>query len=209
MVDFLQEQLKAILGPYPVSFDDILSPAQPVEPTGTALPAQTDEPKLDFLGTALNSSVPFAYGRHLVAGAPIFEHKLATTGQTVFFIAFGEGEWDSAEVVWVNGAEINIADTNLFHFHPGFDGETGTETTPATPNQKICNFFPAGFTGMAFSKTAYIALTLLPIPRLPALNSISGESTRRARFARSTRAGIRPGMCSQQTPPGSCSTPFF
>ena len=159
-----QEQLGADVPQDAVSLADIV---QPVEPTGTALPASSDEPKLDFLGTALNSPVPFAYGRHLVAGAPIFEHKLPTTSQTVLFIALGEGEWDGAEVVWVNGGEINIADTNLFHFHPGFDGQTGTETTPATPNQKICNFFPAGFTGMTFSKTAYIALTLPADPTAP------------------------------------------
>ena len=61
-----QEQLGAEVPQDAVSVDDI---AQPVEPTGTALPASSDEPKLDFLGTALNSPVPFAYGRHLVAGA--------------------------------------------------------------------------------------------------------------------------------------------
>ena len=75
-----QEQLGADVPVDAVSVADIV---QPVEPTGTALPASSDEPKLDFLGTALNSPVPFAYGRHLVAGAPIFEHKLPTTGQTV------------------------------------------------------------------------------------------------------------------------------
>jgi len=138
------------------------------EITGTVIPETSDVQSLEFLGTSLNRPVTLAYGRHLVAGAPIFSHKReAIDSNTIMFIALGQGEWDSAEVVWINGKSINIADTNLFHFHPGFDGATGVESAPATPNQQICSFFPAGFTGLTFSKTAYIALNIPLDPLAP------------------------------------------
>ena len=142
-------------------------PAAPEPETGTLLPPQSEENKLEFLGTALDRPVPLAYGRHLVAGAPVFQHRLPASNRTILFIALGDGEWDSAEVVWVNGRSINLADGNRFHFHPGTDGEKGIEDAPATRNQQICSLFPSAFTGLTFSRTAYIALDLPDDPAAP------------------------------------------
>ena len=139
----------------------------PEPETGTLLPPQSEENKLEFLGTALDRPVPLAYGRHLVAGAPVFQHRLPASNRTILFIALGDGEWDSAEVVWVNGRSINLADGNRFHFHPGTDGEAGIEPAGEGRNQKICSLFPSAFTGLTFSRTAYIALDLPDDPAAP------------------------------------------
>jgi hypothetical protein len=133
---------------------------------GQRIPAHTDEGELQVLASRMGQPVPWVYGRHLVAGTPVLQHK-DTDGNTFLFVALGDGEWDAAETVWVNGKVINIADSSKIHFHPGLDGESGTETDPATRNQKICSFFPAGFTQTTFSRTAYIALKLAPDPTAP------------------------------------------
>jgi hypothetical protein len=106
-----------------------LSPTSP-GPTalsdGTAFPAAvSDAAAAEFMGTRLNAPIPLAYGRHLVAGAPIFQHLDDATKKTTLFVALGLGEWDSIEVLWVNG--LDVTNTAKYHFHPGTDGETGTE----------------------------------------------------------------------------------
>jgi len=133
---------------------------------GTALPASSDVGKLQFFETKVGQPVPWCYGRHLVAGAPILQNK-NDDGNTILLVALGEGEWDALEMLWVNGKAINVADTSIVHFHPGLDGEVGAETIPGTRNQKVCSFFPAGLTGTTFSRTAYIAFKLAPDPTAP------------------------------------------
>jgi len=133
---------------------------------GTRLPTHSDVAALQLLESRMGKPITLAYGRHMVAGTPAFQHKQAD-GSTVLFVALGDGEWDGAEVAWVNGKVINIADTSLYHFHPGIDGEVGTESNPAVRNQKICSFFPAGFTQTTFSRTCYSAFKLAPDPTAP------------------------------------------
>ncbi|MFQ5817982.1 MAG: hypothetical protein ACE5H2_08515 [Terriglobia bacterium] len=137
----------------------------------TPLPAPGQTEKTELLQAALGQPVPLAYGRHIVGGNVVFMHKNApeTSGETsTLFLALGEGEWDGPEVVWVNGVAIALTATSLFHFHPGTEGELDGESDPATPNQKICSFYPPTFTPqLTFSRTAYAAFKLKPDPTAP------------------------------------------
>jgi hypothetical protein len=113
---------------------------------------------LALLQSNLGHPIPLAYGRHLVRGNIIFQHKQSETN-TRIFIALGDGEWDGIEVLFINGKVTPLS--SLSHFHPGIDGETGTETTPNNGNQKICSLWPATFTDkFTFSNTAYLGLSL-------------------------------------------------
>lgn len=133
----------------------------------TPLPPGGQTEKFELLGAGLNRSVPLAYGRHIVGGNVIFMHK-NTDETTTIFVALGEGEWDSAEVIWVNGVSISLTDTSLFHFHPGKAGELGEESAPATANQKVCSFYPSTLTPrLTFSRIAYAAFKLKPDPGAP------------------------------------------
>ena len=127
--------------------------------------AQTD--KLALLEAAIGKPVPLAYGLHLVGGNVILNEELAS-GERVLFIALGEGEWDGIEALFVNGKLFDHTDTTRCHFHPGLDGETGTETDPSVRNQKICSLWPSSFADkFTFSRTAYLALKLAPDPAAP------------------------------------------
>ncbi len=130
------------------------------------IPYHTNEAELQVLASRMGEPMTLAYGRHLVAGAPVFQDQ-QMDGSTILLVALGEGEWDAIEYLWVNGKPVDITDTAKVHFHPGLDGETGTESTPGVRNQKICSFFPAGFTQTTFSRTAYVALHLAADPAAP------------------------------------------
>jgi len=135
---------------------------------GTPLPPENQTHQFELLQAALGNPVPLAYGRHIVGGNVIFQHEIKTEGKVVIGVALGEGQWDGVEKLWVNGLEINLTDTTKFHFHPGKDGESGTETDPSTPNQKICSFWPGEITDQfTFSRTAYIMLKLDRDPEAP------------------------------------------
>ncbi len=126
---------------------------------------QTD--KLALLEAAIGKPVPLAYGLHLVGGNVILNEEVAN-GERVLFIALGEGEWDGIEALFVNGKLYDHTDTTRVHFHPGLDGQTGTETDPTTRNQKICSLWPSSFADkFTFSRTAYLALKLAPDPAAP------------------------------------------
>ena len=115
---------------------------------------------LELLGAALGQPVAEMYGRALVGGNVVLQHKNDDKSVSLF-IALGEGEMDGPEVVWVNDRRLSTANTAKYHFHPGLDGEIANETDPATRNQKLCSFFPDGFRPrLAFSRTAYAALNL-------------------------------------------------
>ena len=126
----------------------------------------TNEAELQVLASRMGEPVTLCYGRHLVGGAPAFQDQ-QTDGSTILLVALGDGEWDSIEYLWVNGKPVDITDTTKVHFHPGIDGEVGTESTPGTRNQKICSLFPAGFTQTTFSRSAYVALHLAADPAAP------------------------------------------
>ena len=115
---------------------------------------------LELLGSGLGSAVGLVYGRALLGGNVVLQHKNADKTVSIL-IALGEGEMEGPEVVWVNGARLNTGNTAKYHFHPGLDGEIFKETDPATRNQKLCSFFPDGFRPrLTFSRTAYAALNL-------------------------------------------------
>jgi hypothetical protein len=126
----------------------------------------TNEAELQVLASRMGEPVTLCYGRHLVGGAPAFQDQ-QTDGSTVLLILDGEGEWDANEYLWVNGKPLDVTDTTKVHFHPGLDGEAGVESDPAVRNQKICSFFPSGFTQTTFSRTAYTALHLPADPAAP------------------------------------------
>jgi len=134
---------------------------------GTHLAAKSDLDKLQLLEVKLDQPAPFCYGLHYVAGAPIVQHT-ESDGQTKLLNAQGDGEWDALVICWVNGKSINVADTSLVHFHPGLDGEIGTESDPSARNQQLCSFLPAEIANKTtFSRTAYTALRLPPDPTAP------------------------------------------
>jgi len=128
---------------------------------GANLPSSSDVQKLQYLETRLDRPMPLVYGRHLVAGAPILQHEVSSSDIRLF-VALGEGRWYGVEHLWINSTKLTLPDYTALHFHPGMAGEAGTESDPATENQKICSFFPGGLTGMPFSQTAYVAVKVVP-----------------------------------------------
>ena len=132
------------------------------------LPPAGQTEKIELLAAALDRPVVLAYGRHIVGGNVIYQQKSEIDSSEVLFTGFGEGPWDGAEVVWVNGLAIDTTDTARYHFHPGTEGELGVETDPATPNQKICSFYPSAFVPqLTFSRTAYASYQLQQEPTQP------------------------------------------
>ena len=134
---------------------------------GTPLPARSHLGKLEVIETRLGEPITLAWGRHYVGGVPILQSTL-TNGYTILLLALGDDEWDGPEIVWVNGATIDLASAALVHFHPGLDGEAGIETDPAVRNQKICSLLPVDIVyPTTFSRTAYVSLYLPPNPAAP------------------------------------------
>ncbi|MFA5056658.1 MAG: hypothetical protein WC485_00970 [Opitutaceae bacterium] len=127
---------------------------------GQTLPAKTDEEKAQFLETALNQGMPLAWGRHLVGGNPCLQYYDAVAKITYLFIILGEGQWDALEYLYIDSVKQTLPDYTLAHFHPGLDGESGAESAPSTPNQKLCSFFPPTLTATTFSRTTYLALAI-------------------------------------------------
>lgn len=138
-------------------------------PKGDAFTANFATTNIELLTGGLGLPIVIAYGRHIVGGNVIYQNVSEVDGETVAFVALGEGEWEEAENVWVSGEEIDIEDTDIFHFHPGLDGELGVEVSPGTPNQKYCSLFPSSYTQPRcnFSRTAYIGLVLEGDPDVP------------------------------------------
>ena len=128
-------------------------------------PGQTE--KIELLQSALGIPIPLTYGRHIVGGNVLFQQENADESITIF-IALGEGEWDAIEELWINGAKQTLPATARIHFHPGIDGQLGVESAPATPNQKICSFYPSAFSPqLTFSRMAYLALKIKRDPEAP------------------------------------------
>ncbi|MBI4461756.1 MAG: hypothetical protein HY653_02515 [Acidobacteria bacterium] len=116
---------------------------------------------IELLSAGLHAPVSIAYGRHIVGGNVIFQHKTPVSKDVVLMVALGEGEWDGPEVAWLNDQKFSTTNTAKYHFHPGLDGAAGVEADPAIRNQNICSFWPNSFRPqLTFSRTAYAALTI-------------------------------------------------
>lgn len=135
----------------------------------------------DILTAVLGKAVVLAYGRHLVAGNVILMDE-SDQDTTILYVALGEGPWDLIEQLWINGAEVNLAAPGVigYHFHKGLTGEAGTggvgspHPFATDGDQKIDAYQPAGVTGLTFSHTCYLALSVpfdqfAPEPGMPVL----------------------------------------
>jgi hypothetical protein len=140
----------------------------PNSPMGPANVPADQTAKMELLTATMDRPVVLAYGRHIVGGNLILQDVDANS-RTSIFVAHGEGEWDGPERIWVNGVEIDLANTSIFHFHPGLDGEAGEESNPATRNAKVCSFFPAPpfAPRLTFGRTAYSSFSLAQDPNNP------------------------------------------
>lgn len=122
----------------------------------------------------LGIPLPLAYGYNRARGNNVLLQQLASNNRITFYI-LGDGEWAGPDTVWVNSKPINLADTTLFHFHPGIDGVLGSGLNPTSTggDQAVDAFFsnlPASYQRLTFSRKAYIALNVPPDPGAPNAN---------------------------------------
>src|SRR3989337_173231 len=86
----------------------------------------------DILTASLGKPVVLAYGRHVVGGNVILKDE-TDAAQTIAFVAlgdaFGGGEWDGIESLYVNGAPVDITIPENFQFHKGLDGQLSSKGT--------------------------------------------------------------------------------
>jgi hypothetical protein len=134
-----------------------------------ALPAPGAVEKIALLESSLGRPVPLCYGRHIVGGNVIYQNVSSVDQLTTYLVALGQGEWDALETLWISGVKYETPfDTAVVHFHPGLDGALGIETDPSTANQKICSFYPVGFSPqLTFSRMAYLAIQMTPDAETP------------------------------------------
>ncbi len=125
----------------------------------------------DVITASYGRPIVLAYGRHVVGGNVILQDE-SDPNNTILFLALGEGPWDGIDELNVNGEDIDLATSTIYHFHKGLAGQlsSGGDLTPegvgspypfATDgDQKADLFTPDGIQGLTFSKTAYIALKI-------------------------------------------------
>jgi hypothetical protein len=139
---------------------------------------------LDVYSASLTRPVAIAYGRNVVAGNVIMR-DLSTGDQGIVFMGLGEGPWEAVEELYINGQQIDLADSTIVHFHRGLDGEASTHTEggivqPLYPDgfgslfpydtegdQRVDIFTPEGIQGLTFSRTAYVAIRIPTNPIAP------------------------------------------
>jgi len=125
----------------------------------------------DILTASYGRPVALAYGRHVVGGNVILKDDGAGD-RTVVLIALGEGEWDGVEQLWVNGLEVDLEASDVFHFHKGLTGQLSAPGAlepegigslypfDTDGDQKADGFTPPAIQGLTFSKTAHLALSI-------------------------------------------------
>lgn len=107
--------------------------------------------QIDSITASVGNGVPWAYGRHIVAGNVLLRDD-TDPDFPVLFIGLGEGEWDGYEVdgsgdplLFLNGVQLQASQV---HFHPGTDGQlssgTAGDLTPVSTggDQKVDLWFP-------------------------------------------------------------------
>lgn len=113
-------------------------------------------PQLDDFVTEEGGALAEAFGEHLVAGNLIVhKYQPGPPPSSIFTVALGVGEWDSAVKVWYAGEELSASpdgSTAGYHFHPG-----NISTGISDPTQGVDSFLPAG---LAYSGTANVVIKL-------------------------------------------------
>lgn len=124
----------------------------------------------------LGGAKPLCYGPAHITGNNLLlnEYTDATYGaQTrIALLAWGIGEWDGIDRLWV-GRQWWWPDGNpLVHFHPGTDTPLDCDMHPVSNggDQLVDSFFtllPGGVTPLAYSQLAYLMLKIPPDPNAP------------------------------------------
>lgn len=113
-------------------------------------------PQIDDFVTEEGGLLAVAYGEHLVAGhLAVHKYQAGPPPSSIFAVALGEGEWDSAAKVWYAGEELSASpdgNTAGYHFHPG-----NISTGIADATQGVDSFLP---NGLAYSGTANVVIKL-------------------------------------------------
>jgi hypothetical protein len=85
----------------------------------------------DVANAQLGIDLPVLLGYVRGQGNEVLNHALTNKNRVVVRI-MGEGEMDGIERLFINSKQVNEADTNLVHFHPGVDGFLGAGLSPTS-----------------------------------------------------------------------------
>ncbi|MBI1956750.1 MAG: hypothetical protein HYS38_10180 [Acidobacteria bacterium] len=129
----------------------------------------------DILTASLGKPIVLAYGRHVVGGNVILKDE-TDAAQTIVFVAlgdaFGGGEWDGIEKLYINGQEVALELPENYQFHKGLPGQLSSNGTldpegtgsrwpfAEAGDQKVDALTPPAIQGLTFSRTAYLALRI-------------------------------------------------
>lgn len=120
---------------------------------------------IDLSSAQLGIPIPVAYGPAAVRGNLLLQHEKANKNRIVV-IGLGAGEWAGADLLWVNSKLINLADTTLFHFHGGRDGDLAVAiaATSLGGDQQGDQFFTLvpSMGARTYSRLAYMMLNVPP-----------------------------------------------
>jgi hypothetical protein len=123
---------------------------------GTSGSPDAIEPAISEFIAEEGGTLAIAYGEHLVGGhLVVHQFLLGPPPDSIFVVALGDGEWDSALTVWYAGEPLSVspdATTVGYRFHRGTIS-TGT----SDPVQGVDAFLP---NGQAYSGTAYCIVKL-------------------------------------------------
>jgi hypothetical protein len=131
----------------------------------------TQSSNLDQLASILGRPSNLCYGKVRGAGNTFLIQQLDDASR-IQFVLLGEGPWKRPVNLWINSALIDLADTTLVHFHPGFDGPIyrGMTADSVGGNQEVDIFFtimPFPISPLTFSRYAYLALHIPNDPDAP------------------------------------------
>ena len=114
---------------------------------------------------------PLAYGEVNVAGNEVLRHEMANKDRISVRI-FGEGPWDGLTRAFINRKLVSVTDTNIIHFHPGYDGDPADNMLPVSlgGDQHVDQFFsslPAAIARVTYSGMPYVMMRVMPDPQAP------------------------------------------
>lgn len=119
----------------------------------------------------LGISKPLAYGYFRAVGNLLFQHEL-TDKSIIAFVGIAEGELDGVERFWIRRNLIDTADTSIFHFHAGTEGDLGHGLAVESNggDQHVDNLFsqiPANAYRITYSGLGYVAFKAKPDAKAP------------------------------------------